>query len=207
MDPTTEPCDDFYQFACGGWLRHHVIPETNSRYSIFDILREELQVILKGGSARRGRSGTALGQELGLVVSRPFLLPPWSRVHRGEGIRAQQLGNALLPSAAGMWGPVTWPLQPRRASVPPSPVPTAVLENSTAKDRPAVEKAKTLYRSCMNESEWGSSGKGRGGDRGRLPCQGLSQPEDPMAAPRVPSGLMPEGLCAAPHTQPLGPGS
>uniref|UniRef100_A0A2K5C286 Membrane metalloendopeptidase like 1 n=1 Tax=Aotus nancymaae TaxID=37293 RepID=A0A2K5C286_AOTNA len=47
MDPTTEPCDDFYQFACGGWLRHHVIPETSSRYSIFDILRDELEVILK----------------------------------------------------------------------------------------------------------------------------------------------------------------
>ncbi|XP_054299685.1 membrane metallo-endopeptidase-like 1 isoform X14 [Pongo pygmaeus] len=75
MDPTTEPCDDFYQFACGGWLRRHVIPETNSRYSIFDVLRDELEVILK-----------------------------------------------------------------------------AVLENSTAKDRPAVEKARTLYRSCMNQS-------------------------------------------------------
>uniref|UniRef100_Q495T6-3 Isoform 3 of Membrane metallo-endopeptidase-like 1 n=1 Tax=Homo sapiens TaxID=9606 RepID=Q495T6-3 len=47
MDPTTEPCDDFYQFACGGWLRRHVIPETNSRYSIFDVLRDELEVILK----------------------------------------------------------------------------------------------------------------------------------------------------------------
>uniref|UniRef100_A0A2K6K9V8 Membrane metalloendopeptidase like 1 n=1 Tax=Rhinopithecus bieti TaxID=61621 RepID=A0A2K6K9V8_RHIBE len=75
MDPTTEPCDDFYQFACGGWLRRHVIPETNSRYSIFDVLRDELEVILK-----------------------------------------------------------------------------AVLENSTAKDRPAVEKARTLYRSCMNQN-------------------------------------------------------
>uniref|UniRef100_A0A2K5Y3F5 Membrane metalloendopeptidase like 1 n=1 Tax=Mandrillus leucophaeus TaxID=9568 RepID=A0A2K5Y3F5_MANLE len=47
MDPTTEPCNDFYQFACGGWLRRHVIPETNSRYSIFDVLRDELEVILK----------------------------------------------------------------------------------------------------------------------------------------------------------------
>lgn len=34
------------------------------------------------------------------------------------------------------------------------PVPTGVLEESNVKDRPAVEKAKTLYRSCMNESEW-----------------------------------------------------
>ncbi|XP_027460834.1 membrane metallo-endopeptidase-like 1 isoform X6 [Zalophus californianus] len=74
MDPSREPCDDFYQYACGGWLRRHVIPETNSRYSVFDILRDELEVILKG-----------------------------------------------------------------------------VLENSTTRDRPAVQKAKMLYRSCMNE--------------------------------------------------------
>uniref|UniRef100_A0A8C5XB30 Membrane metalloendopeptidase like 1 n=1 Tax=Microcebus murinus TaxID=30608 RepID=A0A8C5XB30_MICMU len=78
MDPSKEPCDDFYEYACGGWLRRHVIPETNSRYSVFDILRDELDVILK-----------------------------------------------------------------------------AVLENTTSQDRPAVEKAKLLYRSCMNESlEW-----------------------------------------------------
>nr|XP_044625454.1 membrane metallo-endopeptidase-like 1 isoform X4 [Equus asinus] len=75
MDASKEPCDDFYEYACGGWLRRHVIPETNSRYSVFDILRDELEVILK-----------------------------------------------------------------------------AVLENSNGKDRPAVRKAKILYRSCMNES-------------------------------------------------------
>ncbi|XP_054857927.1 membrane metallo-endopeptidase-like 1 isoform X2 [Eublepharis macularius] len=48
MDPTAEPCQNFYQYACGGWLNRHVIPETSSRYSIFDILRDELEIILKG---------------------------------------------------------------------------------------------------------------------------------------------------------------
>ncbi|XP_053256629.1 membrane metallo-endopeptidase-like 1 isoform X1 [Podarcis raffonei] len=48
MDPTAEPCQNFYQYACGGWLSRHVIPETSSRYNIFDTLRDELEIILKG---------------------------------------------------------------------------------------------------------------------------------------------------------------
>ncbi|XP_023677515.2 neprilysin isoform X3 [Paramormyrops kingsleyae] len=48
MDPSKEPCDNFYKYACGGWLKKNIIPETSSRYSTFDILRDELEVVLKG---------------------------------------------------------------------------------------------------------------------------------------------------------------
>ncbi|XP_034022123.1 membrane metallo-endopeptidase-like 1 [Thalassophryne amazonica] len=48
MDESVQPCDNFYQYACGGWLEHHVIPETSSQHSIFDILRDKLEIVLKG---------------------------------------------------------------------------------------------------------------------------------------------------------------
>uniref|UniRef100_A0A8C5ILJ6 Neprilysin n=1 Tax=Junco hyemalis TaxID=40217 RepID=A0A8C5ILJ6_JUNHY len=75
MDPSARPCQDFYQYACGGWLKRNVIPETSSRYSNFDILRDELEVVLKD-----------------------------------------------------------------------------VLDTPSTNDIPAVQKAKTLYRSCINET-------------------------------------------------------
>ncbi|NXS43158.1 NEP protein, partial [Balaeniceps rex] len=81
MDTTAEPCNDFYQYACGGWLKRNVIPETSSRYSNFDILRDELEVVLKD-----------------------------------------------------------------------------VLDTPSSNDIPAVQKAKTLYRSCINETTIDSRG-------------------------------------------------
>ena len=48
MDRSANPCTDFFQFACGTWNKKHVIPEDRSSISTFEVLADQLQVILKG---------------------------------------------------------------------------------------------------------------------------------------------------------------
>lgn len=50
MDQTADPCVDFFQFACGSWNRKHIIPEDRSSVSTFEVLADQLQIILKAGS-------------------------------------------------------------------------------------------------------------------------------------------------------------
>ena len=50
MNPTVDPCDNFFEYACGNWNKKNVIPEDKSSYNTFEKLHDELQITLKGRS-------------------------------------------------------------------------------------------------------------------------------------------------------------
>ncbi len=43
MDKTANPCVDFYQYTCGGWMKNNPIPADQPRWSVYGKLGQDNQ--------------------------------------------------------------------------------------------------------------------------------------------------------------------
>ena len=61
LDKTADPAVDFYQYACGGWMKTHPLTGEYSRFGSFDMLsennREQLKALIEEIAGRKNERG------------------------------------------------------------------------------------------------------------------------------------------------------
>ena len=62
LDKTCKPCDDFYQFAMGGWMKSNPIPPEYATWGSFTVLRDknltDLHTILENVAKQNAPAGS-----------------------------------------------------------------------------------------------------------------------------------------------------
>lgn len=64
LDETVEPCDDFYNFACGRFIRESIIPDEKVAVSAFSVTGDKLQEQLR----------TLISEPVNAQETKPFKL-------------------------------------------------------------------------------------------------------------------------------------
>ena len=107
LDRAADPCVDFYQFACGGWLANHPIPSDRSNWATFDELQErnnqKLHDILEAAAARPTAETRQIGDYYGSCMDETGINAKGEMPLQSELDRVSSLASRSgLPSVLAM---------------------------------------------------------------------------------------------------------
>ena len=108
LNTNVQPGDDFYEFACGGWMKKHPLPAAYSRYGSFDKLQEDNDKRINGilselqsNTYERGTTEQKLSDLYKLAMdmdrrNREGVAPVMPLIKRLEAAKSNQQLEAIL---------------------------------------------------------------------------------------------------------------